>query len=317
MAATRSSSAKPVTVTVIPGRFGGGSAASADTSFATGGRVQNAIASAASSTGVDFHYLYHQAKVESGLNPNAKASTSSASGLYQFIEQSWLGVVKKHGSEHGLEWAANAITRGSNGRYYVSDAATRQQILALRQSPETSAAMAAEYASDNKDILEARLGRDAGSVDLYMAHFLGPAGATRFLSARDEDGSQSAASVMPAAARANHWVFYNKDGSARSLDEVYARFAARFEQGGSGSASNAAAPVRQAVATRSPDTADEIARMQLAALGGSGDATGLTGIAGTGSADASLAQGLAAKALLTPSPQTAKLAYLMLSSLGV
>ena len=118
-----------------------------------GGRVQNAIASASASTGIDFHYLYHQAKVESGLNPNAKATTSSASGLYQFTEQTWLGMIKNHGGEHGLSWAANAITRGSNGHYYVADDTTRQEILALRQSPETSAAMAGEYASDNKDIL--------------------------------------------------------------------------------------------------------------------------------------------------------------------
>ena len=48
-------------------------------------RVQAAIAQASSKTGVDFDYLLGQAKVESGLNPNAKAGTSSASGLYQFV----------------------------------------------------------------------------------------------------------------------------------------------------------------------------------------------------------------------------------------
>ncbi len=40
-----------------------------------GGRVQNAIASASASTGVDFHYLYHQARIDSGFNPNAHATT--------------------------------------------------------------------------------------------------------------------------------------------------------------------------------------------------------------------------------------------------
>ena len=65
------------------------------------GRVQSAIALASSKTGVDFDYLLGQAKIESGLNANARAGTSSASGLYQFVEQSWLAVVKKHGSEHG------------------------------------------------------------------------------------------------------------------------------------------------------------------------------------------------------------------------
>jgi hypothetical protein len=304
-----------MTSTVIPGRWGATGAADFSTG---GGRVQNAIANAASSTGVDFHYLYHQAKVESGLNPNARASTSSASGLYQFTSQTWLATVKQHGAEHGMEWAANAITRGSNGRYYVADETTKQEILGLRTNPEMSAAMAGEYASDNQDFLKARLGRDTNSVDLYMAHFLGPAGASRFLSARDQDGGQSAAALMPSAAHANPWVFYNKDGSARSLNDVYARFAARFEksEGTSGTGGGTSAPVastQQVMAARSPDTAAEIARMQLAALNGETDTDGLTAIMG----GTSTSQALAAKALMSPSPQTAKLAYLMLSSLGV
>jgi hypothetical protein len=282
-----------MTLTIIRGNGETGATA------ATSGRVQNAIASASASTGVDFHYLYHQAKVESGLNPNARASTSSASGLYQFTDQTWLGVIKNHGAEHGLGWAANAITQGANGHYYVSDDTTRQEILALRQSPETSAAMAGEYASDNKGVLEAKLGRDTNSTDLYMAHFLGPAGATRFLKARDADPSQSAASVMPAAARANHWVFYDKSGNPRSLDQVYQRFAARFDQSNTTPASSGT--------TQPVDSSSDIARMQLAALNGTSEGTTVA------TADDST---LTPQNLLTPSPQTARLAYLMLASLG-
>ncbi len=270
-----------------------------------GGRVQNAIASASASSGIDFHYLYHQAKVESGLNPNAQASTSSASGLYQFTEQTWLGMIKNHGAEQGLSWAANAITKGSDGHYHVADDTTRQEILALRQSPETSAAMAGQYASDNKGILETKLGRDASSTDLYMAHFLGPAGATRFLKAKDADPDQPAAAVMPAAARANRWVFYDKAGNPRSLEQVYQRFAARFEQ--STPAASTSATTATASVTGS-DSAADMARMQLAALNGTSDGTTVT------TADASA---LTPQNLLTPSPQTARLAYLMLASLGV
>jgi hypothetical protein len=260
------------------------------------GRVQNAIASASASTGVNFNYLYHQARIESGFNPNARATTSSASGLYQFTTQTWLGVLKNHGSEHGLSWAANAITKGSDGHYYVADDTTRQEILALRQNPETSAAMAGEYASDNRDMLEAKLGREANSTDLYMAHFLGPAGATRFLKAKDANPDLSAASVMPAAARANRWVFYDKAGNSRSLEQVYERFAARFNQ------STPAAPTPSATT----DSSSDLAQMQLAALNGTGDASG------DGASPLSTTQ-----SLLTPSPQTARLAYLMLASLGV
>ncbi|WP_454885232.1 transglycosylase SLT domain-containing protein [Sphingomonas oryzagri] len=270
-----------------------------------GGRVQNAIASASASTGVDFHYLYHQARIESGLNPNARASTSSASGLYQFTEQTWLATMKQHGAEHGLNWAANAITRGSNGHYYVADAATRQEIMALRQSPETSAAMAGEYASDNQDYLQAKLGRTTTPTDLYMAHFLGPAGAARFLKALDSNPDAAAASVMPAAAHANKWVFWDKSGNARSLEDVYQRFAARFEQS---TPDVGSASTQMASASRPTDTAADIARMQLAALNGTTDGTTVT--------TANAAQ-LTPATLMAPSPQTARLAYLMLASLGV
>ncbi|WP_419827970.1 lytic transglycosylase domain-containing protein [Sphingomonas sp.] len=314
-------------LTIIPGpRERGASAAdlAAAPANSVGGRVQNAIASAASSTGVDFHYLYRQASIESGLNPNAQAKTSSASGLYQFISQSWLGVVKKHGAEHGLEWAANAITRGSDGRFYVSDETTKQQILALRQDPSTSAVMAGEYASDNKDILQAKLGREVGSVDLYLAHFLGPAGATRFLKAKDGDPSQSAASVMPAAARANRWVFYDKAGNPRSVAQVYERFAQRFEKGGSpasGSTGTTTPAVSGATmlasASRPADTAAEIARMQLAAMNGTTD-DGMTSVAAFGTGGATQqSRTLANAALMSPSPKTAKLAYLMLAGMGL
>ena len=296
-----------MTLTIIRGNNALGGAL--DGTSSTGGRVQNAIASASASTGVDFHYLYHQARIESGLNPNAHASTSSASGLYQFTEQTWLATLKQHGAEHGLTWAANAISRSASGHYVVSDAATRQEILALRQSPETSAAMAGEYASDNQDYLKSKLGRDTNPTDLYMAHFLGPAGAARVLKALDSNPDTPAAAVMPAAARANKWVVWDKSGNARSLEQVYQRFAARFQQSTPDAGS---APVQMASASRPTDTAADIARMQLAAL------NGVSGNPGDGTTVATAdATQLNAATAMAPSPQTARLAYLMLASLGV
>ena len=191
-------------------------------------RVEAAIASAASSTGVDFAYLLHQARVESGFNADARARTSSASGLYQFVEQSWLGTVKRHGEPHGLGWAADAIERGHDGRLRVADPDLRAAILDLRRSPEASAAMAAEFAADNRATLEAKLGHDVEPVDLYLAHFLGAGGATRFLQNHDADPDRAAADLFPAAARANRAVFFARDGSARTLGEVRARFAEKF-----------------------------------------------------------------------------------------
>ena len=138
------------------------------TSVNTRASVQTAIAAASRKTGIDFNYLLGQAQVESGMRADARAGTSSATGLYQFIEQSWLGVVKQHGAEHGLGWAADSIKQTGSGRYVVSDPAARSAILALRKDPETAALMAAEHAADNKAALETSLGRPATGTDLYM-----------------------------------------------------------------------------------------------------------------------------------------------------
>lgn len=193
--------------------------------------VHNAIATASARTGIDFNYLLGQAQVESGLHTNARAATSSATGLYQFVEQSWLGVVKAHGAEHGMQWAADSIRQGSNGRYYVADAGTRQAILQLRNDPQASSLMAAEHAADNKAALENALGRSATGTDLYMAHFLGLGGARQFLTSMQASPDRSAAAMFPAAARANRSIFYAPGGQPRSLGEIYERMGAKLDRG--------------------------------------------------------------------------------------
>jgi hypothetical protein len=191
-------------------------------------RVANAISSAASATGMDFGYLYSQAKIESGLDPKAQARTSSARGLYQFTRQTWLATLKNHGADHGLTWASDAITKRPDGRYQVNDPAQRDLIFGLRDQPEAASAMAAEFAADNGTFLEERLGRAAEPVDLYLAHFLGAGGAARFLSAWADDPSSPAAPFLPDAAAANRSIFYDRAGNARSLENIRAHFAAKL-----------------------------------------------------------------------------------------
>jgi hypothetical protein len=196
-------------------------------SVTTEPRVRAAIAQAASRTGVDFDYLYNQARIESSLDPEAKARTSSAAGLYQFTKQTWLQVVTSHGAEHGLGWAAEAIDKSGAG-YSVADASMRTAIDNLRYDPELASTMAGEFAADNRDKLEGSLGRAAQPVDLYLAHFLGAKGATDFLAAHDADPSMAAAPLFPAAASANRSIFYNSNGAPRSLGEIRSNFAAKL-----------------------------------------------------------------------------------------
>src|SRR3546814_1881114 len=94
-----------------------------------------------------------------------------------------------------------------------------------------ASAMAAEHAADNQQTLEAQLGRNVTSTDLYLAHFLGVGGAAKFLRAHDQNPGASAAAVLPSAASANRWVFYDRNGAPRSLAEVRQRFAEKLEIG--------------------------------------------------------------------------------------
>ena len=196
--------------------------------------VVAAIDRAASRTGTDFGYLLGQARIESGLNPDARARTSSATGLFQFLDQTWLATVKRHGADHGLGAAADAIHRTPGGRYAVADPSARSAILGLRTDPDAAASMAAAFATDNRAHLERRLGRTAEPVDLYLAHFLGAGGAAAFLSHHDASPDAAAAPLFPRAAAANRNVFYARDGRARSLTEVRDRFAAKLSDAGAG-----------------------------------------------------------------------------------
>ncbi|MCW5645786.1 MAG: transglycosylase SLT domain-containing protein [Sphingopyxis sp.] len=194
--------------------------------------VRDAVQMASARTGIDFDYLVDVARVESGYNPTAKAATSSARGLYQFTKQTWLATLDRHGANHGLAWAADAIGRDASGRLTVTDPALRQQIFDLRDDPFAASTMAAALTSDNRAYLESRIGRSAEPVDLYLAHFLGSGGAARFLAALDANPDQPGAPMMPEAAAANRSVFYAPDGSMRSLAEIRDRFRAKLENGG-------------------------------------------------------------------------------------
>jgi hypothetical protein len=189
--------------------------------------IRDAIQGAAKRTGISFDFLVRQAEIESGLDPRAKASTSSATGLYQFIESTWLRMIRQHGAKYGHAEAAQAIS--PTGAPRVGDPAMRARILELRKDPALSAAMAAEYTRSNQDQLRLALRREPTANELYMAHFLGPQSASRFLQAWASDRTAVAADVVPDAAGPNRRVFFAPDGRPRSVEEVLSRFAQRFQ----------------------------------------------------------------------------------------
>lgn len=192
-------------------------------------RVVNAIKVASRESGVDFAYLMNKAAQESGFRPDIKAKTSSATGLYQFTEQTWLKMVRDNGDKHGIGVLAQKIVERPDGSLMVKDQGLKRHILELRKNPEMAAAMAAEFAQDNKAHLQNELGGEIGNTELYMAHFLGASGATQFLQAMRNNPDAKAAGLLPQAAAANRSVFYTAEGRPRSVSEIYDRFAAKMD----------------------------------------------------------------------------------------
>jgi hypothetical protein len=184
-------------------------------------RITGAIQSAANATGASFEYLLKTAQRESNFNPNAKAGTSSATGLFQFIEQTWLQTLKSAGPSLGYARHADSIERTASGRYVVPDPAERQAILALRKDPVAASAMAGAFTQSNAAFLSERLGRAPTEGELYIAHFLGPNGAAQLISTAEKNPRANAAELFPQAARANRSIFYRGRQSPRSVAQVY------------------------------------------------------------------------------------------------
>jgi hypothetical protein len=180
-----------------------------------------ALKSAAAATGSDFHYLLGTAMRESSLKANAQSGTSSAAGLFQFVDQTWLGLVKAHGSKYGLGSLAGAIYLAPDGRYHAANDSDRQAILALKKDPQVSALMAGEYARSAQGAMEANLGRPVCGGELYAAHFLGADAACKLIRASQSAPQADAAPIFPQAANANRNVFFHADGTAKSVREVF------------------------------------------------------------------------------------------------
>ncbi len=183
--------------------------------------LAGALRTASARSGAPFDYLLKTAIRESGLDPSARARTSSATGLFQFIEQTWLELVKEEGPRLGLGAEAAMIEKTGRGTFRVTDPEARRHILSLREDPAISSVMAGEFARRNTDYLTAELGRLPTQGELYIAHFLGADGASRLIRHAARSPDAAAAELFPAQAAANRSIFY-AGGHSRSVAEVYA-----------------------------------------------------------------------------------------------
>jgi Transglycosylase SLT domain len=191
--------------------------------------IAGAIKAAARSTGTSFEYLLTTAQIESNLNPAAQAATSSAKGLYQFIDQTWLATMKQAGAALGLSQYANAIVQAPDGSYAVPDTNARAAIMKLRSDPKVSATLAGVFTRSNAAKLAGSIGRTPSEGELYIAHFLGPDGAAKLITTAASSPNTNAAALFPAAAAANRSIFYDRAGHPLGAAAVYGKLTGRYE----------------------------------------------------------------------------------------
>jgi murein DD-endopeptidase MepM/ murein hydrolase activator NlpD len=139
-------------------------------------------------------------KVESGGSATAKNPLSSATGLGQFINSTWLRMIRTY-------------------RPDLAGSLSEEKQLALRFDPTLSREMTTHLARENKAYLESA-GHSVSAGSLYLAHFLGPAGARLVLDSRDESDLQTLLGTSVISANkflTGHDVAWIKNWSSRKM----------------------------------------------------------------------------------------------------
>ncbi|MFN3889698.1 MAG: transglycosylase SLT domain-containing protein [Beijerinckiaceae bacterium] len=190
------------------------------------------IVDAAYLAGVDPRLLMAIADKESSFMVGARAPTSSATGLFQFIDGTWLRAIRDYGPSFGLHREASLIAMGDGGPF-IADERERARVLSLRNDPFLSTLLAAAMLRAEQEKLAERLGRPISDAEVYLVHFLGPAGAQKFLSVLAEKPKTLAANLLPQAARANRPIFYatrKRKPQSLSVAQVHEKIGSALER---------------------------------------------------------------------------------------
>lgn len=183
--------------------------------------VLAAFASAQTAAQADPSVLLAIAYKESSFNPTARNRLSSAYGLLQFTEATWLEMIRDFGARYNLSAYATALYTDRDGNISARNRRMRAAILRLRGDPRLSAIMAAERLRSKAKTLSAQLGRDLLPADLYVLYLLGPDGAHHFLIQLAEHPDLSSVAVIGGSARPNAGLFV-RAGHALTVADAYA-----------------------------------------------------------------------------------------------
>tara|TARA_R110001592_G_scaffold20926_13_gene84701 strand:+ start:5289 stop:6605 length:1317 start_codon:yes stop_codon:yes gene_type:complete len=183
-------------------------------------------------TGVDFELLVITAMIESDLGRITISSSSSARGIYQYIEPTWLILMKRYGYRIGYPSYADAIEINTETRradIHDNDMLLRQKILDLRYNQTVAAQVKALQIKDEKNVLRNfKNGQTISITDHYIVHMLGLSLARTFYELKHSDSdiilANLKSSMFQEAIRLNRTFFYDRNGTALNADAAYHQF---------------------------------------------------------------------------------------------
>ncbi|WP_342152968.1 transglycosylase SLT domain-containing protein [Methylorubrum sp. SB2] len=202
--------------------------------------IVQTIVKAAQAVETDPVLLMAVADKESSFITAVQAKTSSATGLYQFIERTWLGVIRDFGPKYGYAQDAALVVPDGNDRPSVQDQSERARILDMRRDPYLSALMAGEMLKRDAARIALKIGRELTLGEVYLAHFLGADDAENFLSQVVDKPTAAAANLLPGPARANRSIFFagttgrgrHRKPASLSVAQVHQKFEAMMSTRG-------------------------------------------------------------------------------------
>ena len=181
--------------------------------------------------GHDFASLLSLVAGESGFKAHAANHRTGAHGPFQFIKTTWLSLLRSHGAALGIKPELLAqIVDNTKGRPMIADRSVLKDVLALRDDLSVAARAAAFYLDDNRAQLSRALHRAPSDAELRLSFLLGAHGATKLIHAAANTPEINAASVLPHAAAANHSLFYDRAGEARSAKVIMTFLDHRFHK---------------------------------------------------------------------------------------
>lgn len=161
--------------------------------------VKGYIEEAAQRAGVPVSVLMATAKQESDFGRNLANPKGSAKGLFQFVDGTWSDMITKSGPIYGLPTTTSVSDNRAN------------------------ALMAAEYMRQNNALFTKQIGRAPKDGEMYISHFMGGQGGVNFVKAYESQPDANAAQLFPKEASYNKNIFFEKNGTPRTVAQVYSK----------------------------------------------------------------------------------------------